>query len=225
MLKINDFEGGGVAVGLSCPHMLGDATCATLFFKSWTEVLRRREPLEHPPSFNPLALRGRSVPNIHTKSAKYYATKSEVQTSSVQMATATFKFSNSVIKQCLSEVHEDCPDTPFDLLAALFWTRITRLKDSKNDYAHSLSFCTDCRRLLQVPLPYGHFGNALHFSVLRLKGEEMGQVSLGHVVQLVHSHLLGMEEEEFWSVMDWFEAQKGGEEGSLHHPLGYMALS
>ncbi|KAG7970097.1 hypothetical protein I3843_07G063900 [Carya illinoinensis] len=208
-LQINEFEGGGVAIGLSCPHMLADPTSATLLFKSWAETYRR-ETIEHPPFFNSMALHGRPIPNVNTKSAEYYATKSKAQASSLKMASATFKFPTSVIKQCLSEVHQDCPDaTPFDFLAAFFWTRITRVKGHKNiGSAHSLSICTDFRRLLQGSLPFGYFGNALHFSMLSLEGGEMGQGKLGHVVQSVHSHMLGMEEEEVWSVIDWFEAQK-----------------
>ena len=209
-LQINDFEGDGVAIGLSCSHMLADLTSATLLFKSWTEV-SRREPIEHPPFFNSLALHGQLVPNKHTQLGKYHATKSEEQfQASVKMATATFKVSNSVIKQCLYEVNENCPNaTPFELLAGLFWSRITRLKGPKSCNTHSLSICIDSRRLLQDPLTIGYFGNALHFSQLSLKGEEIGHCELGHVVELVHNRVLGIKKEEFWSVMNWFEAQKG----------------
>lgn len=205
-MQINEFEGGGVAVGLSCSHMHADTTSATLLFKSWAEA-HLRKPLEDPPFFNPQALRGRPNPNTHAKSIKSHATMSKPRLSS----TATFKFSNSVIQRCLTEVHEDCPNaTPFDLLAALFWTRVARLKGLKNDSEHSLSICIDFRRQLQAPaLPFGYFGNALHFSELSLKGGEIEQATLGHVVQSVHSHVLGIEPEEFWTVIDWFEARKG----------------
>ena len=189
--------------------MLADLTSATLLFKSWTDA-SRREPIEHLPFLNQLALHGQLDLNTHTQLGKYLATKLEGQTPSVKMATATFKFSNSVIKKCLLQVNENCLNaTPFELLAALFWSRITRLKGPKSYYTHSLSICVDSRRLLQAPLPYGYFGNALHFSLLSLKGEEIGQCELGHVVELVHKHVLGIKEEEFWSVMNWFEAQKG----------------
>jgi hypothetical protein len=206
-----------VAIGLSCSHMHADTTSATLLFKSWTEN-HRKKPIEHLPFFNPPeALRGRPNPNIHTKSLKYHATKSKA---SVTTSTATFKFSNSVIQQCLTEVHEDCPNaTPFDLLAALFWTRVERLKGPKNDSEHSLSICVDFRRQLQTPvLPFGYFGNALHFSVLSLKGGEIGLATLGQVVKSVHRHLSGIEEEEFWRTIDWFESQKG-EGGKFAQPF------
>lgn len=190
--------------------MHADITSATLLFKSWTEA-QRKKPIEHPPFFNPQALRGRPIPNTNTNSIKSHATISKPH--DITTSTATFKFSNSVIQQCLTEVHEDCPNaTPFDLLAALFWTRISRLKGPKNDSENSLSICIDFRRQLQTPaLPLGYFGNALHFSALSMKGGEIDQATLGHVVQLVHRHVLGIEEEEFWTVIDWFEAQK--EEG------------
>lgn len=194
--------------------MHADTTSATLLFKSWTEN-RRKKPIEHPLFFNPQqALCNRPIPNIHTKSLKYHATMSKA---SVTTSTATFKFSNSVIQQCLTEVHEDCPNaTPFDLLAALFWARVARLKGPKNDSEHSLSICIDFRRQLQ--LPFGYFGNALHFSILSLKGGEIGRATLGHVVKSVHGHVLGIEEEEFWTTIDWFESQKG-EGGKFAQPF------
>ncbi|RVW38079.1 Protein ECERIFERUM 26-like [Vitis vinifera] len=128
-IQINEFEGGGIAIGLSCTHLHADPTCATLLLKSWSEA-HRREAIAHPPFFHSSALRGRPVLNTMTKSANYYAAKSKAKPPSVKMAATTFRFSDSSIKQCLEEVHESCPDaTPFDLLAALFWTSLAPMKE------------------------------------------------------------------------------------------------
>ncbi|KAK9292476.1 hypothetical protein L1049_020449 [Liquidambar formosana] len=180
-IQINDFEGGGAAIALSCSHMHADPTNATMLFKSWTEV-HRREPISHPPFYNPPAFggRGRPVANIDTKSANYYAAKSKAKTPTVKMATATFKFSEAIIKQCLSRVHDKCPDaTPFDLLAALFWTRVACLKLPTHDNKSSISICIDFRKLMHAPLPYGSFGNAQHFSLLSLDAVKLDDAGLG----------------------------------------------
>ncbi|KAJ6883764.1 protein ECERIFERUM 26-like isoform X1 [Populus alba x Populus x berolinensis] len=213
-IQVNEFEGGGVAFGLSCTHMNADPTSITILFKSWIES-HRQEPIEHPPLFKSTTLHHQQVPNTSTKPDNYYATKGNAETPSVKMVTATFKFSDSAIKKWLDEVRDQCAKaTPFDLLAALFWTRVAHLKAPKNDNKHSLSICLDFRRLVQPPIPLGYFGNALHFSLLTLDEEEMDYGKLGHVVELVHRHVSDVGEEEVWSVVDWFESQK--EEGGKY---------
>ncbi|CAK7340947.1 unnamed protein product [Dovyalis caffra] len=215
-IQVNEFEGGGVAFGLSCTHMNADPTSITLLFKSWIES-HRQEPIEHPPFFNSTIFHHQQVPNTSTNSTNYYATKANAKTPAVKMVTSTFKFSNSAIKKCLNKVHDQCPKaTPFDLLAALFWTRVMHLKAPKHDNKHSLSICLDFRRLVQPPIPLGYFGNALQFSLLTLNEEEMNCGKLGHVVELVHRHVSGVGEEEVWSVVDWLESQK--EEGGKYAP-------
>ncbi|KAK6911414.1 LOW QUALITY PROTEIN: hypothetical protein RJ641_023507 [Dillenia turbinata] len=127
------------------------------------------------------------------------------------MYTVTFRFYRYMIKNCLSEVQDKCPNaTPFDLLAALFWSRIALLKSKSYDDKCAPSICTDFRKLMQAPLPYGCFGNALHFSLLSTNAEDLEGGDLGHVVGLLHSHVEGIEEEEFWSVIDWLDSQKEG---------------
>ncbi|KAI9187370.1 hypothetical protein LWI28_027314 [Acer negundo] len=222
-VQINDFEGGGVAIGMSCNHMNADPTCLTLLLKSWTEV-HRHQPIAYPPSFLlPAAPLGSGpVPVNCTKSTSYLADKSQqavaAQAPSVKMASATFKFSDSIIKQCLSEIRDKCPDaTPFDFLAALFWTRVVSLKKPRHDHTHTLSICVDFRRLLQEPLPYGYFGNALHFSLLSVNGEEMECGGLGHAAELVHRHVSGLKDEEFWSAIHSLESRKN-EGGGKYAP-------
>ncbi|KAK6915428.1 hypothetical protein RJ641_020545 [Dillenia turbinata] len=209
-VKINEFEGGGVAIGLSCTHLNADPTSATLLLKSWSEV-HRREAIAHAPFFHPPALRRRPNPNTDTQSANYYATKSKLVSSPTKMSTVTFRFSSHMIKNCLSEVQNKCPNaTPFDLLAALFWLRIVLLKSKSYGDQCALSICIDFRKLMQAPLPYGYFGNALHFSLLSTNAEDLEGGDLGHVAELVHSHVAGIEEEEFWSVIDWLDSRREG---------------
>ncbi|XP_061340390.1 hydroxycinnamoyltransferase-like [Gastrolobium bilobum] len=214
-IQINSFREGGVAIGLSCSHMLADLTCAASFLKSWTEA-HRRLPITNPPFFS-------SLRNADATSLTRYATipSTKTQTSpSRNMATATFKFSSSSIELCLSKVHDECPNaTPFDFLSALFWTRIARLKLPKNhDQTHSLSICTDFRRLLKEPLPIGYFGNAVHFSKLSLKVKDTDSERLGSIASQVHRHLEGVAEEEIWCAIEWFESQKESEGGKFKSP-------
>ncbi|KAI4301910.1 hypothetical protein L6164_035147 [Bauhinia variegata] len=197
--------------------MLADFTSAISFIKSWTEAYRRL-PITHPPLFDQIrseaALRGGSAPNTAATYKNANPTKPQTK-----LASATFKFSSSVIEQCLSQVHEI---SPFDFLSALFWTRIARLKPPKNDQTHSISICFDFRNMLKPALPLGYFGNALHFSKLSLTVKDMESSQLSDVAGLVHSHLAELEDkkEEIWSSMDWLESQR--EEGGKYRSPNCM---
>lgn len=204
-IQINSFQGGGIAIGLSCSHMVADLTfLASSFFKSWTQ-LHRHVPITHPPLVTPLP--------IHTD-AESLPRHVNTSPSPTNMATATFKFSTSTIKQCLSKVHDTCPNaTPFDFLAALFWTRIARFKPPKShDQTHSLTLCTDFRTLLKPSLPLGYFGNALCFSKLSQNVKNMQREQLGDTVNKVHSHLKELSQKQTLSTLEVNNYMYYGEE-------------
>lgn len=210
--QVNEFQGGGIALGLSCTHMHADPTCATLFYKSWIDT-HRTKAVAHLPVYSSYTTRRRSDLNNKTGSVAYYAAKSAARatTPSEKMATATLKFSHAVIKRCLMETTENCANaTPFDLLAALFWTRVVRLKALRYHCSHSLSICTDGRRVLREDgkaLPLGYYGNALYFSLLTL--EKFDGYDLGHVVGEIHRHVKSIDEEEIRSSIEWLESRAG----------------
>ncbi|XP_008218251.1 PREDICTED: protein ECERIFERUM 26-like [Prunus mume] len=219
-IQINEFEGGGAAIGVSCTHMHADPTCVTLLVKAWAET-HRKQAIAHPLLVGESsALGGRPVDQdiIKTKSAAaYYEAKSVAAKTPLpekKMSTATFKFSSAMIEQGLLQIHKTCPEAnPFDLLAALFWTSIARLKPPKSATKHSLSICTDSRKKL---CSGWHYGNALHFSMLSVPDVEEVENANGleHVAEAVHRHVWSQNEEEFWSGVDWFGSQKG-EEGKF----------
>ena len=62
---------------------------------------------------------------------------------------------------------------------------------------------------MNPPLPFGYFGNALHFSQLSL--DALDGDLLGHVAaaSLVHHHMAEVRDEELWSTVDWFESNRG----------------
>ncbi|XP_068650833.1 hydroxycinnamoyltransferase-like [Aristolochia californica] len=211
-VQINEFEGGGIAIGLSCTHMHADPTCATLFVKSWSDV-HRGGSITHPPFFHPPGLRGRPSPNTDTNSARYYETKSKAEARSpslhVKMSTATFRFSDETVKKLLREIHPDCSEaTAFDALAALFWDCASRAKGLAPSNTRSVAIVFDLRKLLHAPLPHGFYGNALHFSNVVTDGFETEEKGFGHAAGIIHRHLSGLEEEEYWSAIDWLESQK-----------------
>lgn len=192
-LQINEFEGGGVAIGLSCPHMHADATTLTVLLKSWTEA-QRRQCITHPPSFSPLPYNLTETDAV--KSDRDSFSKPIAGTVSTKTTTATFRFSGSAFTRCVKEhsIHEISPKaTPFDVFAALFWTRVALVKN-KSD---RVCVCVDFRRLLPNPLPYGFFGNALNFSSLEMAN--VVDMEVGHVARLINEHVAGLNVEKIRS--------------------------
>lgn len=214
LMQVTDFEGGGTAISLSCPHMLADPISMTLLIKSWTEAYHH-DVVVHPPFLHPHALNiphTLTTPLPNTTSPSYYLSKSKTSypNPKVKMASATFDFSNLAIKQSLAKNCSVLPDvTPFDLLTALFWTSIAKLKAQTDDLKQSISICMDMRKRLRAALPYGYFGNALHFSQLTVNGNKISNNGdIGQVAELVHRHVVGLKDEEFWSAVDWLNSRK-----------------
>ncbi|XP_022946067.1 protein ECERIFERUM 26-like [Cucurbita moschata] len=213
-IQINEFEGGGVAIGVSFTHLTADPTSATFLLKAWADA-HRGEPVSPPIFTRPSIGDGEQIPNTAMKSTSFYANKSKTwpqnqPASTTKMASATFKFSNSTINQWLSKTEHHCPNaTPFDLLAALFWKQVLQIKGlSQNELNHSLSICTDLRTSFQSSQRF-YFGNALLFSELSVSSKDMEQWDLGEIVGLIHSHLEKLDgEDEIRTAMEWLESRK-----------------
>ncbi|KAK6143226.1 hypothetical protein DH2020_023574 [Rehmannia glutinosa] len=201
-IQINNFKCGGLGIGLSCSHMHADITSATMLIKSWTQV-HRGQPLTHSPIFHLPSTNYSSQTNFSTSSLYYSPNNITPQ----KMGTATIKFSASAINKCLSQVQTLCPNaTPFDVLVALFWSRIAQWQQS--DLKRSVSICMDSRNQgHHPPIPYSYFGNALHFSLLTVDADKLLSGELGQVSDYIHRHIAGLN---FSSVVT-----KEGSEGPL----------
>ncbi|CAA0830047.1 HXXXD-type acyl-transferase family protein [Striga hermonthica] len=181
-IQINNFKCGGLAVGLSCTHMHADITSAAALMKSWAEV-HRAQPLTNPPIFHQLP---RSPSSVPANANVGYSPK---------LGTATLKFSAPAIERLLSQVRSQCPNaTPFDALAALFWSQ--QLQGSK-PHNRSLCVCVDSRE--KELEPRGHFGNGFIFSLVSADEEEQS-AELGQLVDCIHRHVAGLGGDgDFWS--------------------------
>ncbi|KAM0008532.1 putative transferase [Helianthus debilis subsp. tardiflorus] len=224
-IQISEFEGGGLAIGISFPHLLADPTSAVLFHKSWTDAERGDPTGHHPPILTLPPLHNRPPPTTTENTSttiKYLQKNSKLSPiSSTKMATFSFKFSNTMIKQGLSKITDKCANaTPFDYLTALFWLQIIKLKTLMADSdTHSISLCVDARKLLDVPIPMKFFGNALTFSQLSVQNEVLkGDNGLAEAVRLLHDHVNGIKKDDVVSMIDWLESSPEAIDGV--HPKG-----
>ncbi|KAI0493028.1 hypothetical protein KFK09_027304 [Dendrobium nobile] len=199
-VQITEFKDKGFAIGLSCTHMHSDPTCATLLIKAWGDC-HRRAAIANPPFFHPPALIPR--PNANPPSSPLLSLKSANATTTSAagsiFSAATFRFPAAAVRSLLADLPPD--STPFDALAALFWLSISRANSTS---LSSLTLVTDFRKRMYAPLPHGFYGNAAHFSSVELDpaaGWASAANSIGR-------HVAGLEEEEYWSAIEWLAARR-----------------
>ncbi|KAD1280645.1 hypothetical protein E3N88_43063 [Mikania micrantha] len=226
-IQVNEFVGGGLAIGISFPHLLADPTSAILFYKSWTDSERGDIAGHHPPIVSlpqldnhpPLLATGNPPGTI-----KYLQKNSKLTPTPcpTKMATASFKFSTTMIKQGLLKISNKCPDaTPFEYLTALFWSQIIKHKTQMADSPmHSISLCVDARKLVDVPIPMKFFGNLLHFSQLCLQNEVLtGDNGIAEAVKCLHGHLIGIKKDDIFSMVDLLKSSREEPDGVYPNPV------
>lgn len=162
-MQLTEFKQGGIAIGLSCSHLLVDPTCATMFLKAWAETTLGRT-MTSPPFFHPLP--PRRPTNIKQNHRPYNELINRYQ-NLVPLLTApqhvtntvTLEFSHQMVTACMT-MHKGTI-TPFEALAALFWVAISKVKGSKCGLIN-MSICLDMRKVLG--LDKGFFGNCMIYN-------------------------------------------------------------
>ncbi|CAD5183210.1 unnamed protein product [Musa acuminata subsp. malaccensis] len=126
-----------------------------------------------------------------------------------RMSSATFVFSDAAVKSCLADAGLPLDSSPFDALAALFWTRIARASTPEPDAPlglADLTLCIDFRKHMHAPLPHGFYGNAFHFYRTRA---DLGS-GLEHVAAELRRHAAAIREEDFWEAVEWVHERRPG---------------
>ncbi|WOL03135.1 hypothetical protein Cni_G11855 [Canna indica] len=213
-VQLTEFHDKAVAIGLTCPHMHADPTCAILLVRAWSDAHRRAcivyPSFLHPPAFLPRADARPCSPFFSSKSAVVASDPKKGR-----MASATFIFSDSAVKSCLADASLPPDASPFHALAALFWTRIA-LAAATNPGASlgsaDVTLGIDFRKQMHAPLPHGFYGNAYHFYRARADVDS----GLAHVAAELCRRAEGVREEDFWEAVGWLhERRPGRREGVL----------
>ncbi|CAN6462909.1 unnamed protein product [Victoria cruziana] len=214
-IQLTEFRDGAFAIGLSCPHMHADPHCAALLVKAWGDV-HRRSSVANPPFFHAHGLRLRNSPITTTASVEYYRSKAALPPppptdtdSSFRFNTITFRFSDASVRRIVSEISEMLSDaTPFEVLAGLMWSACARATPAASNL-RDLNLLIEFRKAMHAPLPHGFFGNAIHFSHVQARTEELaGDEGIAVAARAIRDDTCRTEE-EFRSVIDWWEERRG----------------
>ncbi|KAH6757588.1 hypothetical protein C2S51_038736 [Perilla frutescens var. frutescens] len=205
-VQITEFECGGLAIGLSCTHMLSDPICATMLIKAWADTTLRGE-ITSPPLFLPLPspTQGNNKPNLNWINHYKTATQgSSALISETKQATISLHFNEEMVRNCIAIAGAGL--TPFEALTALFWTRISSIKGVQTGLA-DMCICLDTRQVLGLDRSF--FGNCMMCKkVVQLQGDESGLNRVAEAAALIQEAVSRMERDEVMELIEWLEREK-----------------
>ncbi|XP_050227469.1 protein ECERIFERUM 26 [Mercurialis annua] len=201
-VQLTEFEEGGLAIGLSCFHLLADLTCAAMFIKAWADITLTGKMIS-PPLFHPLPPRrpGNTDPYHlpYTHLINYYKSTLEktylVTDTAHGYATIALLFKDPMVRACIAAARatsaRNGPNpSPFQALSGLFWGCISKAKGKKYGLV-DMCVCLDMRKMLG--LDYGYFGNCTVYNKIQPKSsnptvdivEEMAKMDIEGMLDLI----------------------------------------
>ncbi|XP_065850756.1 protein ECERIFERUM 26-like [Euphorbia lathyris] len=203
-IQITEFEEGGLAIGLSCFHLLADPSCVTMFIKAWADITLGRKIMT-PPLCHPLPSRGHGNNNFghrsYTDLINYY--KSTIETrnavSATRHTTISFRFTDPMVRACITTARTTglSVATPFQALAGLFWARISKIK-GKGNRLIDMCIGLDMRKVLG--LDEGFFGNCMVYN--KVHSDSGGYDG---AVRAIEKEMEKMDNEGIMDLIEWLE--------------------
>ncbi|CAN8326997.1 unnamed protein product [Cochlearia groenlandica] len=203
-VQVTEFEKGGLAIGLSCSHLLADPICAMMFMRAWSDFTLSRNmmapPLFHslpPRRFTDHTLSNNQLLSHYIKSCTLTTTSSNVTEDS--MVTMTLLFPDPMVRAGDNEPGV----SSFEILAGLFWVCVSRAKGKKNEFM-DMSLCLDARKLLH--LDQGYFGNCMVYHKVNytkpFKTKDRS-ILLSNVVQEIHDVTKRLDYDMVMDLIEW----------------------
>ncbi|KAJ0089601.1 hypothetical protein Patl1_12800 [Pistacia atlantica] len=207
-VQLTEFEEGGLAIGLSCFHLLADPICATMFMKVWADTTLAQIMLT-PPYIHPLPPRriGNMNPNHkhHTELINHY--KSSIERSipfdTTKHVTVTLSFTDPMVRACMAMARtpgalDMSIPSPFAALAGLFWVCVSRVKGITEGLI-SMSICLDMRKVLG--LDKGFFGNCMVYN--KVHAESFDKNELSGAAEAIGEVVRQMDNEGIMDLIEW----------------------
>ncbi|KAL6216943.1 hypothetical protein ACLB2K_010161 [Fragaria x ananassa] len=208
---LTEFEDGGLAIGLSCNHLLADPTSATMFLKAWADASFPGKLLQ-PPFFHPLLPRRSGNKKLdhkpYTSLINHYKDpiKNCMQLpANKSHTTVAFAISDSMVRACITMAQpigatNRSKPSPFEALAGLFWFCISKVKGIGNELIN-MSICMDMRTVLG--LDKGFFGNCMVYNKVHQEGFQGNNLS--EAVSSIGEVVAKMDCEGIMDLIEWLE--------------------
>ncbi|CAN6442064.1 unnamed protein product [Victoria cruziana] len=215
-IQLTEFEGGGLAIGLSCTHLVADMASLTMLVKAWADTHASKESRQTP-SFYPLAakvcrktsskLENEMIECYKSMSKPRDAETSSPRTSEVKYERITFIFTEEQIDKCikaagLGSVNGPAASIAFEVLAALFWISCTKAK--KKPKLVDLLLCIDMKKTMDFES--GFFGNSMVFNKLYGSDELLRDDELASASRSIHDAVGKMGKDEMVDLLEYMES-------------------
>ncbi|KFK29862.1 hypothetical protein AALP_AA7G188600 [Arabis alpina] len=206
-VQVTEFESGGLAIGLSCSHLLADPVCAMMFIRAWADLTMTRSMMA-PPLYHPLPPRrftnhrlsnNNQLLSHYIKSCALTAQPSNVTEDRV--VTVTLMFPDPLVR-----VGENEPGiSTFEVLAGLFWICVSQAK-GKNNELMDMSLCLDVRKLLRLDKSY--FGNCMVYQKVHYSKpvKTKDKLLVSHVVQEIHNTTKRLDYDTVMDLIEWLSS-------------------
>ncbi|RYR55114.1 hypothetical protein HN51_017121 [Arachis hypogaea] len=208
-VQITEFEEGGLAIGLSCFHLLADYTSATNFLKAWSDISLGNK-ITVLPLFHPLPSTRKRISNHHPyfELINHYKSSIErpIPIKEEKYTIISLGFSHQMVNACISKAQFNGPSgpitmTPFEALAGLFWASISNIKGLQNGLI-DMSICLDARKVLG--LDYGFFGNTMIYNKVHSNGNLEGNIFV-QATRYIGEVVAKMDNEGIMDLIEWLE--------------------
>lgn len=205
---MTEFEEGGLAIGLSCIHLLADSTCVTKFIKAWADISLGGKMID-PPIFHPLPpsrLRNKK-PNHqpYVELINHYKSSIEkpIPVKEAKYTTISLGFSDQMVQACMSMAQPTSvsSSTPFEALAVLFWVSLSKIKGLRNRLV-DMSICVDVRKVLG--LDNGFFGSCVIYNKAHAEGI-LRENNFPQAARAIRNVVAKMDNEGIMDLIEWFE--------------------
>ncbi|KAJ1704465.1 hypothetical protein LUZ63_004244 [Rhynchospora breviuscula] len=183
---------GGIFVGCSFNHVIGDGTSFWHFFNAWAEIARckaagKEVVLSWPPLHDRWFIGGYGEPPIKLP----YSSPAEfiVRSSQPLLRERMFHFSTESLANLKIRANQECDkDTisTFQALSALMWRCVTRARCTPREQITGYKLAIQNRTRLQPPLMPNYFGNSFNAIRTTTTAGQLLDNNLSWAAWLVH---------------------------------------
>ncbi|XP_021767799.1 protein ECERIFERUM 26-like [Chenopodium quinoa] len=209
-IMVTEFEEGGMAIGLSCSHLLADPFSATLLVKAWADRVLRGN-IFIPPFFHPLPKIKLGLQKAHNQPNEHLINhyKSLIEGPSPSKAhhskTVALLFTDHMVQACmdltdLNGLNNGSDPSPFAVLVGLLWVCISRVKGETNGLV-DMSMGLDVRKVLE--LDQGYFGNCMIYT--KVNGDDIGGDDQQLATQVIGEAIRKVNKEGIIDLIEWLD--------------------
>ncbi|XP_074280492.1 protein ECERIFERUM 26-like [Silene latifolia] len=216
-IKVTEFEEGGLALGLSCAHMITDSVCATLFLKAVTDILVNGR-VSVPPFFHSLPRNNNNnrllllnLEKSHQNPNNYLINtyKSYLESPSPLTAkhykTIALEFKDDMVQSCMNLAQLNGPTndaySPACIaLIGLLWNCISRVKGMRHGLI-DMSICSNMRKILG--LDQGFFGNCMIYNKVYGNGTRVDDLMSS--IKAIKDAIENVNKDDILELIEWLE--------------------